>query len=449
MLSGIYAPESGCIFVDGNLAELKSPKDAIALGIGMVQQHFKLVEVMSAAENITAGQQEPFFANKKQRREKIEALCAQYGFSIAPDKLVHDMSVAEKQTVEILKVLYRGARILILDEPTAVLSPQESDRLFEVLANMKKNGCAVILITHKLSEVMAAADRITVIRRGETVETVDKAGTNAHALTELMMGRAVSLEIDRPACEQKTDVFKIRGLTVKNAEGVKALNDVTFSVSGGEIFGIAGVGGSGQKEFCEAVAGLVPVHSGDIVYEDSSLTHCTPREILKKGVSMSFIPEDRLGMGLVGSMNMVDNLMLKDYQNTKGPFLNRKIPTALALKLIDKLAISTPGIKTPIRQLSGGNIQKVLVGRELSEELHVLVTAYPVRGLDVNTAYTIYDMLNAQKKKGVAVIFVGEDLDVLMELCDRIGVFYAGKLAGIVDPREVTKEQVGLMMTGM
>lgn len=448
MLSGIYHPDSGSIFVRGQEVSIASPKDSQNLGIGMIHQHFKLVDVFSAKDNIVAGTKTDKRLSGKKLSEKIKDISQKFGLEIDPDKKTYNMSVSEKQTVEILKVLYRGADILILDEPTAVLTPQETDRLFDILRNMKENGCAVIIITHKLNEVMAISDRVTILRKGKSVATVNTAETNIQELTELMVGRKVSLEIDRPKVEQIENLFEVHHLMVKNDEGYYALNDISFNLNGGEILGVAGVAGSGQKELCEAIAGLIPADKGAVLYKKENIIGKSPAEIIKMGISMSFIPEDRLGMGLVASMGMTENMMLKTYKNTKFPFIDKKPSRELALKLIDQLEIVTPGVNTPVSRLSGGNVQKVLLGREIESNPNLLITAYPVRGLDINSSYTIYHLLNEQKKKGVAVLYIGEDLDVLLELCDRIMVLCHGEITGIVNSDEVTKEEIGLMMAG-
>lgn len=448
MLSGIYHPDSGSIFVRGQEVSIASPKDSQNLGIGMIHQHFKLVDVFSAKDNIVAGTKTDKRLSGKKLSEKIKDISQKFGLEIDPDKKTYNMSVSEKQTVEILKVLYRGADILILDEPTAVLTPQETDRLFDILRNMKENGCAVIIITHKLNEVMAISDRVTILRKGKSVATVNTAETNIQELTELMVGRKVSLEIDRPKVEQTKNLFEVHHLMVKNDEGYYALNDISFNLNGGEILGVAGVAGSGQKELCEAIAGLIPADKGAVLYKKENIIGKSPAEIIKMGISMSFIPEDRLGMGLVASMGMTENMMLKTYKNTKSPFIDKKPSRELALKLIDQLEIVTPGVNTPVSRLSGGNVQKVLLGREIESNPNLLITAYPVRGLDINSSYTIYHLLNEQKKKGVAVLYIGEDLDVLLELCDRIMVLCHGEITGIVNSDEVTKEEIGLMMAG-
>ncbi len=448
MLSGIYRPDSGSIFIGGQAAVIRSPEDAARYKIGMIHQHFKLVGVHTAADNILLGSKKESWLLRKNRGARIRELCDAYGLEIDPDKRVYDMSVSEKQTVEILKVLYRGADILILDEPTAVLTPQETDKLFDILRRMKERGCAVIIITHKLNEVLAISDRVTILRKGQSVATVKTADTDARQLTELMVGRPITLSIERPEPERHEKLLEIHRLTVLNGEGVEALRDASFSLGEGELLGVAGVAGSGQKELCETIAGLQKVKEGAILYKKENIVGKTPREIIKKGISMSFIPEDRLGMGLAASMGMVDNMLLKSYLNGRGPFVRRREARELARRLVGQLDIVTPGVDTPVRRLSGGNVQKVLLGREIESNPHVLITAYAVRGLDIHSSYMIYDALNAQKKKGVGILFIGEDLDVMLELCDRILVLCHGQVTGVVDAKGTTKEQLGLMMTG-
>lgn len=449
MLSGIYKPDSGEILVDGRPAVIHSPEDSKRLGIGMVHQHFKLVENFSAADNIWIGaEQEGSPLLLPGRYEKIRRIGERFGFQIDPEKLVCDMAVSEKQTVEILKVLYYGADILILDEPTAVLTLQETERLFGVLRNMRDNGCAIIIITHKLNEVLAISDRVTILRKGRSIGTVRTAETDARQLTDMMVGRAVELAIDRPACNAGQTLLELRHVTVQGDEGTNAVEDISFALQSGEILGVAGVSGCGQKELCEAIAGLVRLKSGEIYYGEERIDGKSPREIIRRGISMSFIPEDRLGMGLAASMSITDNMMLKNYRDARGPFVNRRAARQSAREVIEELEIVTPGTETPVRRLSGGNVQKVLLGREMRAEPTVLITAYPVRGLDIHSSYTIYNILNEEKKKGTAVLFVGEDLDVMLELCDRILVLCHGQVTGIVDARETNKESLGLLMTG-
>ena len=447
MISGIYHPDDGQIFVAEQPVSISSPVDAQNLGIGMIHQHFKLVEVFTAMENIVLGTPGKL-PGKKALKAQVKELCANYGLEIDPEKPVYEMSVSEKQTVEILKVLYRGAKILILDEPTAVLTPQETDKLFAILRQMKAKGCAIIIIPHKLNEVLAISDRVTILRKGKSVGSVATAGVDAARLTELMVGHAVSLSIRRPEPRDVHTILKVVDLTVDKPDGSKGLDDVSFHIHSGEILGVAGVAGSGQKELCEAIAGLIPAKKGAVLYKKENILGKSPEAIIDLGISMSFVPEDRLGMGLVASMGMTDNMLLKSYRNGKGPFVDRAPARALAKKLVEKLSIVTPGIETPVRLMSGGNVQKVLLGREIESNPNLLITAYPVRGLDINSSYVIYDLLNQQKEKGVAVMFIGEDLDVLLELCDRILVLCHGRITGLVDAKTVTKEQIGLMMTG-
>ena len=450
MLSGIYQPDEGEIYKDGKLIYIHSPREAYEHGIGMIHQHYKLIEVFTAAQNILLGLDEKM--DIKGANLKVKEICERYGFDIDPTTKVYDMSVSQKQTVEIVKVLYRGAEILILDEPTAVLTPQETDTLFEVLRNMKKDGKAIVIITHKLNEVMEVSDKVAVLRKGEYIGTVETRNTNPHALTDMMVGHSVALNINRPLYENPHKKLVVENLTCVDEEGIKKLDNVSFTANTGEILGVAGISGSGQKELLEAIAGLYPVKNGSIrVVDDkdneTELVGKTPRKIREAGVGMAFVPEDRLGMGLVGSMGMTGNMLLRSWKNGKGAFLKKKEPENLANRVMEELEVVTPSIDFPVRRLSGGNVQKVLVGREISNEPSVLMTAYAVRGLDINTSYTIYNLLTEQKMKGAAVVYVGEDLDVLLELADRILVLCGGRVSGIVDARTTTKEEVGLMMT--
>ena len=507
MIAGIYYPDAGTISIGGERVDIKSPSDAFAHGIGMIHQHFKLVDLFTAAENITLGNSSEERYNIAKVEAEVKEIADKYGFHIEPNKKIYDMSVSEKQTVEIIKVLYRGADILILDEPSAVLTPHETDRLFDVLRKMRDDGKSIIIITHKLHEVLSISDRVTILRKGELIGTVDTDKTSAEALTEMMVGRKVVLNINRPTPENVSDRLEIKNLSMVNDEGVRVLDNINFTARSGEILGIAGIAGSGQRELLEAIAGLKTLESGEIIftrpkknlpvsfyhktlaevkelaalgkfhYEDGSavsfdgmtnkeirqlvddgkvifneddvmdLRGKTPLQIREVGVRLSFVPEDRLGMGLVGNMDIVDNMMLRSYRKSKSVFVDRKRPSDLADKVVAELEVATPNTHTAVRRLSGGNVQKVLVGREIAAAPAVLMAAYPVRGLDINSSYTIYNLLTEQKKRGVAVVFVGEDLDVLLGLCDRIMVICAGKITGIVDGRTVTKEEVGLLMT--
>ncbi|MEL7609657.1 MAG: ABC transporter ATP-binding protein [Bacillota bacterium] len=449
MLSGIYYPDSGCIYIDGEKATIRNPADAFALGIGMVHQHFKLVEVFSAAENIVLGLPGGMYINRKQLTKQIKEICSSYGFELDPYKKIYDMSVSEKQTVEIIKVLFRGASILILDEPTAVLTPQESDKLFEILRALKADNKAVVIITHKLNEVLAVSDRVAILRKGKYIGTTPTAEATIASLTEGMVGRAVSLEIERPVCAGK-DRLEVEGLTYRDKDGITILDNVSFSLCGGEILGVAGIAGSGQKELCEVVAGLISQRSGKVTFIDENGQKHTVFGGDKKNESsrmnLGFVPEDRLGMGLVAGLNMVDNVMLRSYRSAKGIFVDRRKAKAKTEELIRKLDISTPGVNTIVRNLSGGNIQKVLLGREIDRDPDILIVAYPVRGLDINSSFAVYKLLNEQKSKGTAILFIGEDLDVLLQISDRILVLCAGKNNGVLNARCVTKEEIGLRM---
>lgn len=482
IISGIYAPDEGEIFINGEKVFINSPEDAFKHKIGMIHQHFKLVDIFTAAENIILGVNESRGLKIKEVNSRVGAIADKYGFNIDVKKHVYDMSVSEKQTVEILKVLYRGADILILDEPTAVLTPQETEKLFDVLRKMRDDGKAIIIITHKLNEVMEISDEVAVLRKGEYVTTVKTGETNGNELTEMMVGKKTELKIDRPKVEKKLPLLEIRDLNVNSDDGSKAIKNVDFYIRGGEILGVAGVAGCGQKELCEAIAGLRKVQSGLIMHKGESILGLPAKTIIEKGISMSFIPEDRLGMGLAPSFSVTDNVMLKTYGESKfhikkleikdtdkkfkktskkvlnsiSGFIN-KLPCAFvdratarekAKQLVEKLEIATPSTETPVRRLSGGNVQKVLVGREIESAPNVIITAYPVRGLDVNSAYTIYDILNEQKLKGTGILFIGEDLDVMLALCDKIMVLCHGKNMGIVHADKTTKEELGLMMTG-
>lgn len=448
MISGIYFPDEGEIFINGEPAVIRSPKDAFKYKIGMIHQHFKLVDVFTAAENVILGIDDGKRYNIKEVNTRVREIAARYGFEIDPEKKIHEMSVSEKQTVEIIKVLYRGADILILDEPTAVLTPQEIQKLFAVLKKMREDGKSIIIITHKLNEVMEISDRVAILRKGEYIGTVETSETNEKQLTEMMVGKKIDLKIERVKTDFDRPLLEIRNLTINKDDGSRAIDDVSFYIRGGELLGVAGIAGCGQKELCEAIAGLRKVESGFIMHKGESILGLPPKAIIEKGVSMSFIPEDRLGMGLVPDFSITDNMMLKTYAEGKGPFVDRKSARKAAEALIEKLGIVTPSTETPVRRLSGGNVQKVLVGREIEAGPNVIVTAYPVRGLDINSSYAIYDILNEQKKKGTGILFIGEDLDVMLALCDKIMVLCHGKNMGIVHAEKTTKEQLGLMMTG-
>ena len=450
MIAGIYYPDEGQIFIDGKEEVIQSPKDALRLGIGMVHQHFKLIDVLTAAENIVLGLDGRL--NLREATRRIEEICSRYGFDVNPGQKVYDMSVSQKQTVEIVKVLYRGADILILDEPTAVLTPQEAEMLFHVLRRMREDNKAIIIITHKMHEVEELSDRVAVLRGGRYIGSMMTKDTNVNEMTNMMVGREVVLNIEREEPENSKPRLAVENLSVRSADGIVKLANVSFTANSGEILGIAGISGSGQKELLEAIAGLQKTEQGSIRYvEDDGareeLIGKDPLQIARMGVSLSFVPEDRLGMGLVGNMSLSDNMMLRSFRDGWSIYTNRKKPRKLARKVVNELEVATPSIETPVRRLSGGNVQKILVGREIASSPTVLMTAYVVRGLDINSSYTIYNLINEQKKKGVAVIFVGEDLDVLLQLSDRILVLCDGEVSGILDARKTNKKEIGKLMT--
>lgn len=527
VLDGIYQQDEGDIYLHGQKVIIKSPKDALDHRIGMVHQHFKLVDVFTALQNIVLGLSpddlrflRPKYANQNYKNKKwkyfdlkeqaiyIKEMCDRFGFTIDLNKHVYDMSVSEKQTLEIVKVLYRGVETLILDEPTAVLTPQEIKQLFETIRNMKKEGKTVIIITHKLNEVMEISDRVAVLRKGEFIGIVDTKESNEAQLAEMMVGHKIDLDIHRSEIKPTGTRVDVRNLSVMNREGQEVIHNISFDVKGSEILGIAGISGSGQKELLETISGLNRNKTGEIIfinpkenqpvtffhkdlkrikelakehkfyfkssgeeviidklknkeivklvndgeimfYQDEiiDITRKKPIEIRDLGIKLSFVPEDRLGMGLVGSMDLVGNMALRSYRKGKGIMVRTEKPEKLAKEIVSELDIQTPSIHTEVSKLSGGNIQKVLVGRELSSNPKVLMVAYPVRGLDINSSYLIYHLLDEQKKKGTAIIFVGEDLDVLMALSDRLLVLSNGHISKIVNPREVSKEEIGLLMT--
>jgi len=455
MLSGIYFPDKGEILVNGVPVTIRSPRDAFDLKIGMIHQHFKLIPIFTATENIILGQKEQGRLNMDKKNREIKELADTYGFDLEPQKKIYDMTVSQKQTVEIIKVLYRGADILILDEPTAVLTPQETEKLFVILRNMKKAGKSIIIITHKLNEVLEISDRVAVLRKGKDIGTIDTKDATVESLTEMMVGQKVDLNIERDQPEKPKEKLAVSDVSVYDREGVEVVKHVSFHAKSGEILGIAGVSGSGQKELLEAISGLQTVANGTITYVDAtgketviSNMDVETRRRQNIKLSFAFVPEDRLGMGLVGSMDLIDNMLLRSYDKGKGVVADRKAPKELAEKIVKDLDVVTPSVHTPVSRLSGGNVQKVLVGREIAENPEVLVVSYPVRGLDINSSYAIYNLLNEQKRQGVAVICVIEDLDVLLELCDRILILHAGEVSGIVDARAVTKDELGLYMAG-
>lgn len=450
ILSGIYTPDSGTISINGTIHRFHSPQDSIAAGIGMVYQHFKLAEALTGWENICAGPAGKAFLNKKEIIQKINSICSEVGLALDLEKRVLDMGVGERQRLEILKVLYRGAQILILDEPTTVLTPQETLCLFTIIESLKAAGKTAVIITHKLYEVMQISDRVSIMRKGKYIATVETAGVTQKNLAELMVGQAMQMELPHVCVERRPPVLQVKHLVIDDKVCMRKIHDMTFDLFGGEILGVAGVSGSGQKQLCQGLTGLQPVEAGEILVGGEDIAGLTARDIYSKGVAhLNFVPEDRLGMGLVGNMDLVDNVFLRDYRNSKGIFLDQKKAVEMTENLVASLSIMHPGIHHPIRVLSGGNLQKVLIGREILSEPQVLIAAYPVRGLDLGVTHKVIELLNEQKAKGVGVLLISEDLDLLLEVSDRLMVLYCGQISGIVDPRETTKEELGLMMSSI
>ena len=450
MLSGIYFPDEGQIYIDGQPVTIASPKDAFALGIGMIHQHFKLVDVFTATENIILGM--PGKLNLAEARKKVREICDRYGFDIDPDQKIYDMSVSQKQTVEIVKVLYRGANILILDEPTAVLTPQETDKLFAVMRNMKADGKSLIIITHKLHEVLDVSDRVAVLRKGEYIGCVQTKDADQQSLTDMMVGRSVSLNIDRPRCETITPRLEVKGLTVASKlHHNNAVKQVSFNVREGEIVCIAGIDGNGQTELVYGLTGLEPVKEGTVTLCGQDITNM---QIRKRSIlGMSHIPEDRHKHGLVLDYTLEDNLVLQRYfepQFVNGAgFLKRKNIRTYAEHLIDQYDVrSGQGPITLARAMSGGNQQKAIIAREIDKDPQLLIAVQPTRGLDVGAIEYIHRQIVAQRDKNKAVLLVSLELDEVMSLSDRILVMYEGEIVGELDPKKTTVEELGLYMAG-
>ena len=456
-LNGILRPDEGRVLIDGEpVSYTRKGLLDVRKKVGIVfQEPDNQLFSASVFQEISFGILN-LGVDEETARQEVEKVIRELKITPFQDRPAHALSGGQKKQVSIADILIMKPEIVILDEPTAVLTPQETEKLFSVIRNMKADGKAVIIITHKLHEVLSISDRVAILRKGTYVGDIATRDADEAKLTEMMVGEKVELNIDRPEPVDPVKRLDIQHLTVHSAEGITVLDDASFDVYGGEILGIAGISGNGQKELLEAIAGLQPTQRGASVEyyaPDTSapvqLIGKSPKAIREAGIHLSFVPEDRLGMGLVGSMGMTDNMMLKSYGKGHSPIVDRKAPHDLAETIKKELNVVTPDLNTPVSRLSGGNVQKVLVGRELAADPIVLMTAYAVRGLDINTSYTIYHLLNEQKKKGVAVLYVGEDLDVLLELCDRIVVLCGGKVNGILDGRKTTKEEVGNRMTNL
>jgi simple sugar transport system ATP-binding protein len=455
ILTGLYRPDEGSISLYGEAARFDSPSDAIDAGIGMVHQHFRLVPPFTVAENIILGEHRPearsFVVNPRRIEREVADLGERYGIAVDPRARVWQLSVGEQQRVEILKALYREARILILDEPTAVLTPQEAESLFVTLRRMSEEGRTVIFISHKLHEVKAVADRVTVLRGGRAVATVDAAGATTRELAALMVGREVELarRVERLTPPRDESALSVEGLSVRGDRGEEAIRGLALSVREGEIVGVAGVAGNGQRELAEAITGMRPFVAGSVHVRDRKLRGGDPRAAISAGIA--HVPEDRLGTGVAPGLNIAENSVLKSYRDrgiSIGPFLNWGMIREVARDLIRRYAVSAPGPQLRARDLSGGNLQKLILGREFSSNPRVLIAASPTRGLDVGAIETVHAYLREAAGEGVAVLLISEDLDEILALADRVVVMYEGELTGEFDPRTATIEEIGLAMAG-
>ncbi|WNR44396.1 ABC transporter ATP-binding protein [Paenibacillus roseipurpureus] len=451
ILFGLYQPDEGSIYVQGNEVFIDSPNRAIDLGIGMVHQHFKLVQPFTVTENIILGM-EPKSGLKvdiKTAQDKVRKLSEQYGLRVDPKARIEDISVGMQQRVEILKTLYRGADILIFDEPTAVLTPQEISELMVIMRNLVKEGKSIILITHKLKEIMEIADTVTIIRRGKVIDSLACAQANPQILAEKMVGRDVSFKVAKEASKLGDAVLQVKDLVVRNQQGLPALKGLNFEVKAGEILGIAGVDGNGQSELIEALTGLRGVDSGNVLLMGADITNQTPREISEAG--LSHIPEDRHKHGLVLDFSMSENMVLETYFHpayNKGGFLNYDAIDKHAEALIKQFDVRTPSIYNKARSLSGGNQQKAIIAREIFKNPNLLIAAQPTRGLDVGAIEFVHRQLIEQRNKGKAVLLISFELDEIMNVSDRIAVIYEGQIVGEVLPEETNDQEIGLLMAG-
>jgi len=459
ILYGLYHPDAGEVTVDGNKMQLNSSRDAIRHGIGMVHQHFMLIPVFTVTENIMLGEETAHRAapnenplvklDRKEVAQKVRDLSHQYGLEVDPTAIVGDLPVGIQQRVEIVKALYRNANILILDEPTAVLTPQEAEDLFRIMRELTDKGVSIIFITHKLKEVLAVADRITVMRAGRVIGTTTPAESTEQSLAAMMVGREVILTVMKKSAKPTEEILQVKNLRVKDIRGLEAISDVSFEVRAGEVLGIAGVQGNGQTELAEALTGLRASESGSFTLAGKDLTKKSPRVITEAGLAN--IPEDRQRHGLVLSYTVADNMMLCDYYQprfSKGVVIQQNMVDINAQKLIKEYDVRTPSAFVAAGKLSGGNQQKVIVARELSRPVKLLIASQPTRGLDVGSIEYIHKEIIAMRDRGVAVLLISAELDEIMSLSDRIAVMYRGQIVTIVNAKEATREQLGLWMAG-
>jgi ABC-type uncharacterized transport system ATPase subunit len=453
ILYGLYTPDEGEIYTRGQRVEIHDPNDAIRQGIGMVHQHFMLVPVFTVAENVMLGNESirgGVFLDREDAAQRIRRISTQFGLEVDPDALVENLSVGVQQRVEIVKVLYREADILILDEPTAVLTPQEADDLFKVIRSLVERGKSVIFITHKLKEVLAIADRITVLRRGKVVGNADPGQTTEAELAKMMVGREVILEVDRGPAQAREVVLDVEDLYVRDDRGAMAVDGVSLQVRAGEVLGVAGVQGNGQTQLVEALTGLRRAESGRVSILGQNTTHASPREVTEVGVA--HVPEDRQQDGLVLSFAVEDNMVMNTYYVppfAKGIVLQQDEIKSAAAERVDLFDVRTPGIEVPVANLSGGNQQKVIVAREFSRPIRLLIASQPTRGLDVGSIEYIHRRIIEKRDDGCAVLVVSSELDEVMSLADRIAVIYDGQILATLPAEGATKEQLGLLMAGV
>lgn len=451
ILVGLYRPDAGEVRLHGKLVDIQSPRAAAILGIGMVHQNFMLVETMTVAENIVLGLADlPIVPNMDAVSARIRELSDRYNLRVDPKAYIWQLSVGEQQRVEILKLIYRGAQILILDEPTAVLTPQEADELAAVLRRMTEEGKSAIFITHKMDEVMAFSQRVMVLRQGTVTATKRTAETSPQELARLMVGREVLFRLDKAPCQRGEATLQVRDLQAENDKGLPALRGVSFDICQGEILGIAGVAGNGQRELAEVITGLRKATGGQVTLRGRNVTNCSPLDLIRTGVS--HIPEDRVGMGLVGNMAVAENLAMKGYRQAplaKRGVLQPQHMLDLARRMIDAFRIATPSPETRVKFLSGGNLQKTILAREITACGGLMVAVHPTRGLDVGATEAVRGMLLEQRNKGMAVLLISEDLEELLAVSDRIAVLFEGQVMGIVPAAEAEVETLGLMMAGV
>ena len=453
ILYGLYRADEGEVLIDGSPARFEGPGDAIAAGLGMVHQHFMLIPVFTVTENIVLGN-EPTrgrlgFLDRRRARRKVEELSARFGLEVPPDALVEELPVGVQQRVEILKALYREARILILDEPTAVLTPRETEELFAVMRSLKASGRSIIFITHKLKEVLAIADRITVLRRGRVVGTTAPEQTSEEQLAAMMVGRAVQLIVDKPPAEPAGPVLEIRDLVVRDDREQVAVDGVSLEVRAGEILCVAGVQGNGQTELVEAVTGLRPISAGTVRILGRDAARAGPRAVLRSGVG--HVPEDRQRDGLIATFTIADNLVLNTYDlppYARWIVRDEQAVVAAAEERVRAFDIRTPSVRLPASTLSGGNQQKVIVAREFSRPIRVLVASQPTRGLDVGSIEYIHRRIVAERQRGVAVLIVSSELDEVLALADRVAVMFRGRIVDVLPAERATRDLVGLLMAG-